>query len=74
MIPSGGFVERFLYSWNRRFCATDDMMRNVFDRFEVVLDTRGGDNQWVGWLGGANGIESGINRRRSGSGVKIRDT
>ena len=26
VMPSGGFVERFLYSWKRRFCATDDMV------------------------------------------------
>lgn len=29
VMPSGGLVERFLYSWKRRFCATEDIVDAV---------------------------------------------
>ena len=47
-MPSGGFVERFLYSWKRRFCATDDMVVSELVRW--LLRLLGRDEVVCVWL------------------------
>lgn len=45
VMPSGGFVDRFLYSWKRRFWATEEAMLTIV---EVVSEE---EREGEGWLG-----------------------
>lgn len=59
VMPSGGFVERFLYSWKRRFWATEDMVDTetiCTRRRSILLPVRLVNGfVMVGWLAGASG-------------------
>lgn len=55
VIPSGGLVERFLYSWKRRFWATEDAIFAVDSSANTRVGKYLGGEVVCGDLGGMKG-------------------